>query len=177
MQYGFSGSEAYAFEQAFKGMSLDDIAKMTPEQRDFYMNLFNQYLSEYEKMEEKGILQSLQDVQLDWEQFQRELKFTFMDFIADNKGTIKTALDLGIDLANIAIPAISGLLKAVTWIANKLTGYSGVSSADVINNWTNGSTTRTNNQTNNFTIIGNNPTNSVNAFQSALNNSFSFFRG
>lgn len=177
MQYGFSGSEAYAFQQAFKDMGLDDIAKMSPEQRNFYTGLYEQYLEEYKKMEDSGTLQTLQDIQLEWEQFQRDLKFTFMDFIADNKETIKTFLDLGIELAKVVTPAITEILKGITWVINRITGYKGVSSADVINNWSSASSVKNNNQVNNFNISGSNSSSITSSIQSAMNNAWEYFGG
>lgn len=95
LQYGLSGGQAFAFDRAraLLGIQSDeDFAFMNESQR----SLFNQYMERqtefYDRLESSGVLQSIQELQMEFAIFKEEMSMSFMEWIADHKDEIMSVL-------------------------------------------------------------------------------------
>lgn len=140
--YGFNSSQAYAYSKAnsITGVnSMEDLWKLTSEQREFYSQMFDRYLNQYEKWQESGFLQDFQDFQIEWSLFKENLEVEVVEFFMDNKNTIKSLLTSLMQFLETSLPILNGILQVITSLTNWFFSKSSLSpsSADVVSQWTN----------------------------------------
>ena len=107
MKYGLGAGQTYALDNTMKmlGMSSDeDLMYMNTAQKAKFNELMTKYSAWYDKMEQSGFLQNVQEAQLELKMFKQEVAMKFMNWFAENKDTI--------------MAVINGALKALETIAN-----------------------------------------------------------
>ena len=162
LKYGLSASQNYGFTKAKEMLNIqsdEDLMYMNAEQRDRLLGYMEKYSSWFDQMNSSGVLQDIQEMQLEFNELKEELAMEFLQWVAENKETIMTI--------------IRGIFEFVKFIANKiidivnffskLTGgkahegfYSEALSSDTINNNNNSKSTNITinaNTTNNATGV------------------------
>lgn len=109
MSYGLSGAQSYAFTQAKEaiGVSSDEElyqAMMSPALQQRFLDYFQKYEQSYEA--DMEIAQSIEQFRADWEDFQNDVGREMMDFLQNNKDTIKSIL-------STLIKILDGILQLV----------------------------------------------------------------
>lgn len=140
--YGLNSSQAYAYSKAnsITGVGgMEDLWKLTSEQREFYSQMFDRYLNQYESWQENGFLQDFQNFQIEWSLFKENLEVEVVEFFMNNKDNIKSLLTSLMQFLESSLPILNGILQIITSLTNWFFSKSSLSpsSTDVISQWTN----------------------------------------
>lgn len=95
LTYGLSASQSYAMAQAMSllGMSSEeDLLFMNQNQARVFNEFMSKYGSWYSKMESSGLLQQVQEMQLDLKVFKQEVAMELLQWFAKNKDSIMTSV-------------------------------------------------------------------------------------
>lgn len=146
MRYGLSSSQNYALTQTMSmlGMRSDeDLMYMNPTQRQKFTELMTKYSNWYDQLQSTGILQKVQESQLELSMLKQEIAYKFLNWFGDNKEAIFTAVDLILK----AVQAIANIIiKILNLINIGKTNYTNpFDSAAKISDATNSSSNITNN--------------------------------
>lgn len=112
--YGFSAAESYGFEQA-KAMlginSEEDLWYMNDYQKSKFQEIMTKYAERYQKLYDSGFFEQYLDFQIEMQEFQQDMKMEIIEFFMDNKDTIKTFMELGIDAMEFVIESLGTIVK------------------------------------------------------------------
>lgn len=145
MQYGLSAGAAYGFDRARQMLGIqsdEDLLYMNESQRALFSSYMQRSQEFYNEMESSGVLQDIQEMQLEFALFKEELSREFLTFLASNKDEIMSIL--------------RGVLDVTKWILNGITsivtlGSNSTSLSDAVST----SSYRTTNKTVNVTMTNN----------------------
>ena len=155
LQYGFSSSEAYGFEKAKSLLGFDseeDLFYANTQELQQFRQASEKYSNYYTNLYDSGFFKQLQEYQYEMKDFKQELQMQVIRFFMDNKDTIKSGMQAIMDVAKI-------LMNIFTWLVNVFGGHlgtEGMSSTDIVNQYSNSS-----NQTNNTNVNVSNTFNNV----------------
>lgn len=145
MKYGISSSSNWALTKTanmlFGGTgNLDEnIAYMNPAQKEMFTTLMSKYSSWYDQLQSTGILQRIQEFQLDFAMLKEELTIDFMNWFAQNK--------------DLVLGAITGTFSVIKAISSVIVGIAnflgGVKSSDSVLNGSKSITVNVSNTNNN----------------------------
>ena len=145
MKYGISSSTNWALTKTanmlFGGTgNLDEnIAYMNPAQKEMFATLMSKYSSWYDQLQSTGVLQRIQEFQLDFAMLKEELAIDFMNWFAQNK--------------EIVLGAITGTFSVIKAISSVIVGIAnflgGVKSSDSVLNGSKAITVNISNKNNN----------------------------
>lgn len=130
--YGFSSSQAYGFTQAksLLGVSSDeDIFYMNAQERQQFYDAFTKYTQKYDQLYESGFFKTLQDYQVEMQEFQLDMKLSVADFFIENKDAIKTGMKALMTLAEWTVKGFSFLIERFSF------GSTAGSASDIVNNY------------------------------------------
>ena len=155
-EYGVTGSDAYALQKSMSDIgvsSQDELmeALMQPNVANRFAERMAYWQDNYSDAQETG--KAINDFILEWQDFKEELMMDFVDWFADNKDSIKTALKFGITV-------LEGLAKIIGDIVAFFVGTtdsSTVSASDIVQNYSTVSSNTTNNKVD-ITVNGSNST-------------------
>lgn len=116
MNYGMSGAQAYAAQQASKDTgfgSFDEFVQnyafATKETQERWQELFQKYEKTYEQ--DKEIALAFQEFEVEWLDFKKEMGMELIDFFMENKDTIKEVLKGLMHFMEVGLEVFGGLLK------------------------------------------------------------------
>lgn len=145
MKYGISSSTNWALTKTagmlFGGTgNLDEnIAYMNPAQKEMFATLMSKYSSWYDQLQSTGVLQRIQEFQLDFAMLKEELSIDFMNWFAQNK--------------DVVLGAITGTFSVIKAISSVIVGIAnflgGVKSSDSVLNGSKAITVNISNTNNN----------------------------
>lgn len=145
MKYGISSSTNWALTKTagmlFGGTgNLDEnIAYMNPAQKEMFTTLMSKYSSWYDQLQSTGVLQRIQEFQLDFAMLKEELAIDFMNWFAQNK--------------EVVLGAITGTFSVIKAISSVIVGIAnflgGVKSSDSVLNGSKAITVNISNTNNN----------------------------
>lgn len=133
--YGFTGSQAYGYSKAMNLMgysSMEDLMYANVDEQRKFRELFSKFTQKYTDLYDSGFFEKYQDFQWEMEEFKEDVKFEFLDFIMENKDTIKSAMSALLEIAK-------GVLSILAWL-NKTFGVEKAKVSDAFSG-----TTRVNN--------------------------------
>lgn len=113
MKYGLSEAGTYGLTQAMAKLNLtsdDDLMYMNSRQQQYFSNYLDKYSEWFDRMQSSGVLDEVQQMQLDFSFFKDEISMEFLSFIAENKDTIMTAIRAIINVVKFLIEAITKIL-------------------------------------------------------------------
>lgn len=119
LKYGLTSGQTYAFTQAagLLGIQTDeDLAYMNPRQREALQTIMQKQEAWYSKLESSGVLENIQQMQLDFALFKQEMAVEFLDWVAKNKDTIMGVLK-----------GMFNILKGIVQILSKVFSMFGIS--------------------------------------------------
>lgn len=109
LKYGLSASQNYGFTKAKELLNIqsdEDLMYMNAEQREKLLGYMEKYSSWFDQMNSSGVLQDIQEMQLEFEELKQELAMEFLQWVAENKETIMTI--------------IKGIFEFIKFIANRI---------------------------------------------------------
>lgn len=116
LRYGFDTATTYGFTRASALLNVqsdEDLMYMSSGQRELFISYMEKFSQFYSKMEESGVLQNIQKMQLDLELFKQEVAMSFLEWVSKNKETIlgiMKAIGVGVVILSNAVVAIYNLL-------------------------------------------------------------------
>lgn len=114
--YGFSGAQAYGYEQALSlvGLSsMEDLWYANPQEREQFYNAFEKYTEKYNKLADSGFFEELQEVQYEWKEIQDDFQLEIIQFFADNKDLIVNTMKFGLKVGEVLIQTLGKLVDAL----------------------------------------------------------------
>lgn len=136
-QYGLSSSENYAYQKTlgFMGFSdLEDLFYANKQQQNKFQEKMLEYQERYNKLYDSGFFEQYQDFQWEMKEFKEDLTYEVMNFIMDNKETLK-------DLMHAVVKISEFLIKSLGWLVERFGGRSDRSdseklaaASDIVNN-------------------------------------------
>lgn len=126
MKYGLSANQYVGVSKAADLLNIkseEDYMYMNAEQRELFRDYTTKFSNMYAKLESSGVLQNIQEMQLDLKVFQQEMAMEFLSWIAKNKDSIMT-------LMRGIMEATMKIVEFIMSIANFLMGSSLSTSAD-----------------------------------------------
>ena len=131
LQYGLGASQTYALQQTMDALGMksdEDLMYMNAAQREKFSTFMDKYSSWYDEMQASGVLDNIQEMQLDLYMFKQELAMDFMNWFAEHKDTLLSAIK---GIANFVMKLVEGVLWIVEGIATLLS-WIGIKSNDNI---------------------------------------------
>lgn len=122
LRYGFDAATTYGFTQASSLLNVqsdEDLMYMSSGQRELFISYMEKFSQFYSKMEESGVLQNIQSIQLDLELFKQKVAMSFLEWVGKNKETILSimkAMGTGVVVLSNVVIAIYNILAS---LANK----------------------------------------------------------
>lgn len=122
LRYGFDAATTYGFTRASALLNVqsdEDLMYMSSGQRELFISYMEKFSQFYSKMEESGVLQNIQSIQLDLELFKQEVAMSFLEWVGKNKETILSvmkAMGTGVVVLSNVVIAIYNILAS---LANK----------------------------------------------------------
>lgn len=149
LRYGFDTATTYGFTKASALLNVqsdEDLMYMSSAQRELFISYMEKFSQFYSKMEESGVLQNIQKMQLDLEMFKQEVAMSFLEWVGKNKETIlgiMKAIGVGVVLLSNAVVAIYNLLMDLFNFGRGRMDYLSIPSfgSDSVNNSNNRSQT------------------------------------
>lgn len=94
MRYGLTSGQTYAMSQTMGTLNMteEDLMWMNPSQRQLFGDLMQKYSSWYDELQSSGVLQTVQEMQLEFTLFKQEIAADFLKWMSENKSTILTTL-------------------------------------------------------------------------------------
>ena len=123
MKYGLSSAQNWALTQTMGALGMhgeEDLMYMNKEQREKFSVFMDKYSKWYDEMESSGVLQNIQEMQLDLYMFKQELAMDFMKWFAENKDTLLNTIKI---LAKLTMTIVEGIMKVVQFFANLYVHY------------------------------------------------------
>ena len=152
LKYGMNDSQAYGFTQAKSLLNIqsdEDLMYMNQEQRDRLLGYMEKYSNWYSEMESSGVLQNIQEMQLEFEMFKQEIAMEFLQWVSENKETIMTCIKGIFNFIKGIATLVMNIINILSW------GTADTSSAFESDSWNSGATTNNNQKTNNININAN----------------------
>lgn len=159
LKYGLTEAQNYGFTKAKEMLNIqsdEDLMYMNSEQRERLLSYMENYTNWFDDMRNSGVLQNIQEMQLEFNELKEELAMEFLSWVAENKETLMTCIKGIFEV----IKAIANfVMQIVTLFGGKGTNYdlyNAASASDNINNNNNSKNTQINmniNTTNNATGV------------------------
>ena len=144
-QYGFSASQAYGYSKAMELTGLkseEDLYYMKPQERQRFISKLTDYADRYNKLEENGFFETLQEFNWEMNDLKEDLKMTVVDFFINNKDEIKTFLKITteaiVKIMELVLWLSKGFGKSPATVDSIVEGAGGKKTSIVINNTYNG---------------------------------------
>ena len=96
-EFGFSPAENYAYTQAMDVMGLssfEDLYFLTEKQWTRFNNNFEKFQERYIRLYDEGFFDAVEDFNYQMAEWEEDLKYTFLQFVVDNKEDVMDLLDL-----------------------------------------------------------------------------------
>ena len=117
-EFGFSPAENYAYTQAMDVMGLssfEDLYFLTEKQWTRFNNNFEKFQERYTKLYDEGFFDAVEDFNYQMAEWEEDLKYTFLQFVVDNKEDVMDLLDL---VENI----LEATVKMTSWFFGESAG-------------------------------------------------------
>ena len=96
-EFGFSPAENYAYTQAMDVMGLssfEDLYFLTENQWKRFNDNFEKFQARYTNLYDEGFFDAVEDFNYQMAEWEEDLKYTFLQFVVDNKEDVMDLLDL-----------------------------------------------------------------------------------
>lgn len=96
-EFGFSPAENYAYTQTMDVMGLssfEDLYFLTEKQWARFNNNFEKFQERYTRLYDEGFFDAVEDFNYQMAEWEEDLKYTFLQFVVDNKEDVMDLLDL-----------------------------------------------------------------------------------
>ena len=96
-EFGFTPAENYAYTQTMDVMGLssfEDLYFLTEKQWTRFNNNFEKFQERYTKLYDEGFFDAVEDFNYQMAEWEEDLKYTFLQFVVDNKEDVMDLLDL-----------------------------------------------------------------------------------
>ena len=96
-EFGFSPAENYAYSKAMDVMGLsgfEDLYFLTEKQWKRFNDNFEKFSERYSNLYDEGFFESVEDYNYRLAEWEEDLKYTFLQFVVDNKEDVMDLLDL-----------------------------------------------------------------------------------
>lgn len=139
MKYGLSDAQNYALTQAMSMLNMrsdEDLMYMNSAQKQKFNRLMDQYNSWYTKMSSTGLLENVQEAQLEFKMMKQEIAYKLLDWFAKNKDKIMTALQVIMKAIEVIANVIISILNAIPGAKHYSSGVdaSVMANTGVVNN-------------------------------------------
>lgn len=158
LTYGTSSAQSYAINKTMTELGIsneDDLyqAMMSENFQKKWAERIGYYTDKYNSLADSGMLQTIQEFTLEFEEFKTDFQYQVMDWFVDNKDVIMGALNLGMQLMEGILNAVSGIANFLGINSPKTDTEQKQAAIEVLNSHANNVTTNnTNNTTNNNTV-------------------------
>lgn len=150
--YGMSAAESYGFEQAKSMLGIqseEDLWYMTEQQRQQFQRVMTKYADKYNKLADSGFFETMLDYQIEMEEFKKDMQLSIVEFIMNNKDTIKSFMKMTMQFLKV-------IMEGVNWLVDKFTDRrttdeeKAANIDSILNSYVQNNRSMTVNQTNNF---------------------------
>lgn len=96
-EFGFSPAENYAYSKAMDVMGLsgfEDLYFLTENQWKRFNENFEKFQERYTRLYDEGFFDAVEDFNYQMAEWEEDLKYTFLQFVVDNKEDVMDLLDL-----------------------------------------------------------------------------------
>ena len=96
-EFGFNPAENYAYSKTMDVMGLsgfEDLYFLTENQWTRFNNNFEKFQKRYTKLYDEGFFDAVEDFNYQMAEWEEDLKYTFLQFVVDNKEDVMDLLDL-----------------------------------------------------------------------------------
>ena len=140
IRYGLTNTQNYGFTKAKEMLNIqsdEDLMYMNADQRERFLGYMERYSQWYDEMESSGVLESIQEMQLEFNELKEQLAMEFLQWVAANKETIMTAIRGIFEFIKIVAKVIVDIINFLTSIFGGRSSYSLSdfdTTSDLINN-------------------------------------------
>lgn len=110
LSYGFNSSQAYGFNKTMGLLgfeSEEDLMYATTEELQTFRELFQKYTEKYDEYIGNGLVEKFRQFDIEYKEFQEDLKLEVVDFFMKHKDEIITTMDLVMDIAEGVLEIVS----------------------------------------------------------------------
>ena len=142
--YGFSGAESYGYSKAMGALgfsSMEDLWWADTQERDLFVEAMTKYTEKYNELYDSGMFDTLQEYNVEMEEFKEDLKLEVVSFFVENKDTIKSAMTALIDVSKFIISTLGKIAEALHVKEDRTMSERMAAQAAILNNYSNLTTT------------------------------------
>ena len=153
--YGMTAADSYGFEQAKSMLGInseEDLWYMNQTQREQFRRVMTKYADKYNELADSGFFNTMLEYQIEMEEFKKDMQLSIVEFIMDNKDTIKEFMTATMQFLKVIMEGVSWLVDNFT--DRRTTDEEKAANIDsILNSYTQNNKSMTLNQTNTFNSI------------------------
>lgn len=114
-EFGFSPAENYAYTQTMDVMGLssfEDLYFLTESQWKRFNDNFEKFQERYTNLYDEGFFDAVEDFNYQIAEWEEEMKYEFLQFLANNKENVIDLLDIGENI-------LESILKITSWLVGE----------------------------------------------------------
>ena len=150
--YGMTAADSYGFTQAKSMLGIDseeDLWYMNQSQREQFQRVMTKYADKYNELADSGFFDTMLEYQIEMEEFKKDMQLSIVEFIMDNKDTIKEFMTATMQFLKVIMEGVSWLVDNFT--DRRTTDEEKAANIDsILNSYTQNNKSMTLNQTNTF---------------------------
>lgn len=143
LKYGLTSTQNYAFTRAKEMLNIqsdEDLMYMNKEQRDRFLAYMENYSKWYDEMAASGVLNNIQELQLEFNELKNELAMDFLSWVAANKEELMIAVRGIFEFIKVIAKIVLDIVNFITRLSGGRGNYGLADlgpSSDNINNTSN----------------------------------------
>lgn len=117
LKYGLTSAQNYGMMEAMNLLGIrseEDLMYMNLGQQQLFSDVMKKYSAWYDEMRSSGVLQSVQELQIEFSLFKKEIAMDFLKWIAQNKDTIMSILKFLMNALKTIIDIIGTIIKIIS---------------------------------------------------------------
>jgi len=142
LKYGLTNpAENYALTQSMSELGMnseEDLMYMNENQRDKFAERMGYWTSKYQELANKDFFATVQNFALEWNEFKTEFQLDFIEFFIQNKDTIQTVMNVGLQFMESTLNILSDILNFLQ--ISRSDSQKNAASMEVIRNYSNNAT-------------------------------------
>lgn len=142
--YGFSSAESYGYTKAMGALGfrdMEDIWWADTQERDLFVEAMTKYTEKYNELYDSGMFDTLEEYNVEMEEFKEDLKLEVVSFFVENKDTIKWAMNALIDMSEFVISTLGKIASFLSVGEDRTMSERMAAQASILNNYSNLTTT------------------------------------
>lgn len=145
--YGFSSSEAFAYERALEAVgltSMEDLMYANTQEQKQFREAFTKYSEKYDELYDSGFFEKMQEYQFEMQDFKFEMQQEIIEFFINNKDIIMTVMTSVIEMSEAVLTGFAWLIDFFDRSGARSSSDRAAATSDIISQYSTSKSTNVN---------------------------------